>query len=298
MNYRLIIYLLFSVISTEIFGQYYDTGQDPGSIKWLQIKTSRFTVIYPESYGQEGVKFAQSLDDSFTKLNSLYSVKKVRIPVIIHSYTTFSNGYVVWAPKRMEIYPTPEQNGIPIDPVEQLTVHELTHVLQMISLKKGFSGAMSVLWGQQFTGGISVLLPQWFMEGDAVFAESLLSPSGRGRTPSFLKQMKAIALEKPKMYNYDKMLTGSFKTFTPDHYQYGYQMIAWSYAKYGSRLWNKTLDFTAKYPFTLNPVNFSLSRNAAITKSRLYSETFDSLKAIWQILLITKHSIRQGRRIM
>jgi hypothetical protein len=282
MKYKPILYLLLLTVCQGILAQYYDTGQDPASVKWMQIKTNRFTLIYPESYGMEGVKFAKSLDDSFAKLSSLYSVKKVRIPVIIHNYTTFSNGYVAWAPKRMEIFPTPEQNGIPMDPMEQLTTHELTHVLQMVSLKKGFTKALSIISGEQFTGIISVLLPLWFMEGDAVFAESLLSPSGRGRTPSFQKQMKAIALEKPKMYSYDKMIAGSFKKFIPDHYQYGYQMVAWSSARYGPQIWNKTLDFTAKYPFTINPVNLSLYKNAGLTKSKLFSETFDSLKTIWQ----------------
>jgi hypothetical protein len=281
-KYSLVIYIFLVTISSNILAQYYDTGQDPASLKWMQIKTNRFTVIYPDSYSSEGVKFAESLDNSYAKLTSLYSVKKVRIPVIIHNYTTFSNGYVAWAPKRMEIFPTPEQNGIPMDPVEQLTTHELTHVLQMVSLNKGFSKGMSVLFGEQFTGAVSALLPLWFMEGEAVLAESLFSQSGRGKTPSFQKQMKAISLENPKMYSYDKILAGSFKDFIPDHYQYGYQMIAWSYSKYSPLLWNKTLDYTAKRPYTINPVNLSLSINAGLTKSKLFSETFDSLYTIWQ----------------
>jgi hypothetical protein len=279
--YHIISIILFS-ISININAQYYDTGQDPASIKWKQIKTSRFRVIYPASYGLEGVRFARSLDDSYTKLTSLYSANKFRIPVIIHNYTTFSNGYVAWAPKRIEIYPTPEQDGIPLDPVEQLATHELTHVLQMVSLNKGFTRAMSVLSGEQFTGATAVLLPLWFMEGDAVFAESLLSPSGRGRTPAFQKELKAIALENPKMYSYDKMISKSFKNFIPDHYHFGYQMIAWSYARYGPQLWNKAIDYTAKNPYTINPINLSLRKNAGLTKSMLYSETFDSLKSIWK----------------
>jgi hypothetical protein len=149
-------------------------------------------------------------------------------------------------------------------------------------LNKGFTRAMSVITGEQFKGAVSALLPLWFMEGDAVFAESLLSSSGRGKTATFQKEMKAIALEKSKMYSYDKMVAGSFKTMIPDHYHYGYQMVAWSFSKYNSQLWNKTLDFTAKYPFTLNPVNYSLMENAGISKSRLFKETFDSLKVIWQ----------------
>jgi hypothetical protein len=281
-KYRLPIYFLLIFISSDILAQYYDTGQDPSSIKWLQIKTSHFNVIYPSSYGSEGIRFARSLDASYSKLTSLYSVKRVRIPVIIHNYTTFSNGYVAWAPKRMEIYPTPEQNGIPMDAVEQLTTHELTHVLQMSSLNKGFTRAMTALGGEQVIGGITALLPMWFMEGDAVFAESLLSQSGRGRTPSFQKQLKAVLLENPKMYSYDKMIAGSYKKFVPDNYQYGYQMVAWSYAKYGNELWNKTLDYTAKFPFTIIPVNWALLKNAGLIKETLFRETYDSLKIIWK----------------
>jgi hypothetical protein len=282
MKFRLVLLILLISTGYEISAQYYDTGQDPAFLKWMQIKTRRFTLIYPKSYGADGLKFARSLDESFGKLSSLYPERKVRLPVVIHNYTTFSNGYVAWAPRRMEIYPTPEQNGIPSDPVDQLTIHELTHVLQMTSLNKGFTKVMSVFTGEQFTGAVSALLPTWFLEGDAVFAETLLSPSGRGKTPSFLKQMKAIALEKPKMYSYDKIISGSFRSYTPDQYYYGYQMIAWSYAKYGTQLWNNTLDFTGKYPFTLNPVNFSLRHQSSLTKSSLYKETFNSLKTLWQ----------------
>ncbi len=121
MKYRwLIIYSILILFCQNIYSQYYETGQDPASLKWVQIKTDRFKVIYPESYGQGGVEFAKSLDDAYSRLGSLFPQKKFRIPVIIHNYTTNSNGYVAWAPRRMEIYPTPEQNTIPLDPVKQL----------------------------------------------------------------------------------------------------------------------------------------------------------------------------------
>ncbi len=89
----------------------------PSSLKWVQIKTGRFKIIYPEKYGEAGIEFARSLDDAYSRLGSLFPEKKFTIPVIIHNYTTKSNGYVAWAPRRMEIYPTPEQNTIPLDPL-------------------------------------------------------------------------------------------------------------------------------------------------------------------------------------
>ena len=87
------------------------------------------------------------------------------------------------------------------------------------------------------------------MEGDAVLAESLLSGSGRGRTPAFQKQMKAIVINGKKMFSYDKMLFGSFRDFTPDHYQFGYQIAAWSSLKYGHSIWNQALGLHFKVSF-------------------------------------------------
>jgi hypothetical protein len=277
----IILYSTLLLIAQSAFSQYYDTGQDPASLKWIQIKTDRFKVIFPEKYGQGGIEFAKSLDDAYSRLGSLFPEKKFRIPVIIHNYTTTSNGYVAWAPRRMEIYPTPEQNTIPLDPLKQLSIHELTHVLQMESLNKGFSKGISFLFGEQIYGIVAFLLPLWFLEGDAVFAESALTESGRGRSPSFQKQLKAITVEKQKLYKYDQIVSGSFREFIPDHYQSGYQIVTWAMAKHDTQVWNKMLDYTAKQPFTINPVNISLTKSTGLRKKTLYRETFDTLKTIW-----------------
>lgn len=277
----LLLTVCFLLLSFMAGAQYYETGQDPGSLKWMQIKTERFKVIYPESYGERGVDFARALDDAYQKMVTLYPAKKFRIPVIIHNYTTESNGYVAWAPSRMEIYPTPEQNSIPLDPNTQLAIHELTHVFQMESLNKGFTRAISFLTGEQFPGIVSSLVPLWFLEGDAVFSESVLTNSGRGRTPSFQKQLKALMIEKGKIYSYDKIINGSFRDFVPDHYHTGYQITSYSYARYDSSLWKKALNLTANTPFLINPVNLSLRGNASLTKKRLFREAFDTLKTIW-----------------
>ncbi|MZP54410.1 MAG: hypothetical protein GT600_03085, partial [Bacteroidales bacterium] len=200
MGYRSLWFCIFFLVPFSVSAQYYETGQDPANLKWLQIKTDRFRIIYPEKYGINGIEFARSLEQAYNDLSVLYPVSRARIPVIIHNYTTQSNGYVAWAPSRMEIYPTPEQNTIPLDPNRSLALHELTHVLQMQSLNKGFSRFMSVFFGQQFPGAMAALLPLWYLEGDAVFAESALSGAGRANSASFQKQLKAISVEKGKVY--------------------------------------------------------------------------------------------------
>jgi hypothetical protein len=282
MRYPLIFTYIALLLTREVAsGQYFETGEDPASLKWLQIKTNHFTVIYPEKYSKGGIAYARSFDNAYLKLVSLFPEKKFRIPVVIHNYTINSNGYVAWAPRRIELYPTPEQNTIPLATEKQLTIHELAHVFQMESLNNGFSKIMTLFFGEQFTGIVASLLPQWFLEGDAVFAESALTESGRGRSPSFLKQFKAITVENSNLYKYDKIINGSFKDYVPDYYESGYQMVSWAMAKYDHQIWNKVLNYTSDQPFTLNPVNISLSQNIGLKKKTLYKETFDTLKTLW-----------------
>ncbi|TFG41231.1 MAG: hypothetical protein E4H43_04615, partial [Bacteroidia bacterium] len=90
-----------------------------------------------------------------------------------------------------------------------------------------------------------------------------------------------MMIEKGSVYKYDKSVNSSFRDFVPDHYQYGYQMTAWSYAKYNPEMWKKALNLTAGAPFLMNPVNLSLRKSASLTKKKLFTETFDTLKILW-----------------
>jgi hypothetical protein len=271
--------ILMLLLPASLQGQYYQTGQDPASLRWLQVKTGKFRIIYPEKYGKAGLDYAMSLMQAESDLSGMFPSKKFRIPVVIHNFSTASNGYVAWAPRRIEIYPTPEQNAIPGDQFRLLSIHELTHVHQLKSLSRGFTALMSVFLGEQATGITAALLPLWYLEGNAVLTETALTNSGRGRSPAFQKQLKAIALDRGN-YRYDKILNGSYLDFVPNHYESGYQMVAWAMAMHDTSIWKKVLRYTGNYPFTLNPVNLSLS-GTGLSKRSLYKETFDSLRNIW-----------------
>ena len=111
-------------------------------------------------------------------------------------------------------------------------------------------------------------------------------PHGSRRTlatrASRLSMQRRTMICRNKIYRYDKMLFGSFRDYTPDVYQFGYQIAAWSNSKYGHDIWNKALDYTAKYPFTGSPMQFSLLRSTGLTKEGLFTQTFDTLKTIWE----------------
>jgi len=267
----------------RLSGQFYDTGTDPASINWYQIKTENYRLVFPHSYRAEAPVLARNLENAYRSMSGIYQTGKrdYLTNVIVHSYSTESNGYVAWAPRRMELYPSPQQNSIPQSQSLQLSFHESVHVLQLKSLEKGFSGFMNILGGQQFTGLVSALIPQWFYEGDAVFYETKLNPGGRGENPSFNKGLKALYTSKPEGYSYDKMLFGSYRDHTPDHYQFGFRMMEYSRFQYGDVLWKNVMSYSAKFPLTLNPVNLELGNSANLKKKKLFIETFDTLQSIW-----------------
>ncbi len=283
MGNRIVIAVLLICISLGAKGQYYETGQEPASFKWEKLRSYHFTFIYPEDYTNRIEKYVYSFEKAYELLKGSYKGPLLdNIPVIIHNHTTGSNGYVAWAPKRIELYPYPGQENIPMEHIQQLALHETMHVLQMNSFRRGISKTITYLFGEQYTGALGIFTPFWFLEGEAVYAETAWSYSGRGRIPSFEKKLKASLLENDKMYGYDKMIFGSYRDFTPNHYEFGYQMSAWARTMYGDKVWQEPMDYVALRPYTLNPLNAALKKYTLNTKEDVYYETMVYLRDRWE----------------
>ena len=284
------VFLLF-LLPQLVYSQYYNSGQDPGRLKWLKIESDKFSIICPTDYEKNGIVFLNSLEKAYDKLSPLFPEQKIKIPIVIHNYSSESNGTVVWAPKRMEIYPTPDQNGAPIDFFEELSIHELTHVFQMNSLIQGFTKVGTVLFGEQFIGLAAATLPMWYLEGHAVFTESYFSASGRGRSPSFLKYYKAIAVDKGN-YKYDKMILGSYRNYVPNHYYSGYQTVAAAVRDYGDTFWSDMISYSGKNLYLISPWSFALPKKIGLSKKKLMEKTFDDLLVSWQKELELNEAIK------
>ncbi len=279
---RFVILLIMSLFSLARAGaQYYDTGQDPASLRWLQIRTPHFRIIYPDDFGGEAFRYARLLEESFEKLSVLYPGVRTNIPVIIHNHSMQSNGYVSWAPRRMELYPLPGQDNLPMHPAAQLAVHETVHMLQLGSLNsRGFGRALRFILGEHAVGLSAVMIPLWAFEGDAVYAETATTPSGRGRSNAFIRGAMALSLKPGGIYGYDKMLSGSYRNFTPNHYVFGYLMMN-HLRTIDPDAWNEVYRI-ASNGLPGNPVNAGLRKETRLTKRRLYDATFAALGKSWR----------------
>lgn len=274
-------YLLILYLSPG-YSQFFTTGQDPYQTVWEQIKTENFQIIYPKEFYKEANRVANLLDYSYAYLSESLDKKPRKVSVILHNSSVLSNGYVSWAPKRMEFVTTPPPDGYAEDWLEQLVLHEFRHIVQIDKLNQGFTKFLSLIFGQQATGAMVGYLPLWFMEGDAVVTETALSSAGRGRLPSFEMKLKALLTENDRKITYDKMYLGSYKDFIPSYYQSGYYMVAYSRLNYGNKFYSDVLDNVARKPYMISPFYFGLKKHYNLSKIQLYKETFDTLKYLWQ----------------
>lgn len=274
------VILLFSTL--PIFGQYYTSGTDPASIKWKQINTDRFRLVFPEEFSHAALDLSFYLDSIAPKVEALLHHRPKKIDILIHGRSAYSNGFVSWAPRRIELYPTPDQENYSTDWLEQLAIHEYRHVVQIDKLRQGFTKFGSWFTGQQAIGAVlGLYVPLWFMEGDAVITETTLSKSGRGRLPVFTQPLKARLIE----YGYDsfdKAYLGSYRDYIPDYYKLGYHFTAEVRRRYGADLWSDVLDNIGRNSWSLTPFRKAIRKTGFRNQRLLYNAVFDSLTTEWR----------------
>jgi hypothetical protein len=256
-----ILFLLFIIFWSQYsVAQFYSTGQDPASAKWNQINTDNFQIIFQKEFNDQAQNIANILEYYYKKAGKTLEHNPRKISVIVHNQTITSNGYVAWAPKRMELFATPPQDVYPDPWIEHLCIHELRHVVQIDKLNQGITKILAIIFGQQATGLVTAQLPMWYLEGDAVCMETALTDFGRGRLPFFERGIKTHLLSDDDRYSFDKMLFGSYRNYVPNYYELGYQLTAYTRSKYGSDVWSRVENHVAQNSYTLLPTYYAFYR--------------------------------------
>lgn len=289
MNHKYQLLFLLFLLPFWLSAQYYLSGEDPASLRWKQINTNYFRIIYPEQSALQAQELARLLDQTYHASRLDIVSPALKSDLILHNQSVISNASVAWAPRRLEFYTTPAQDGYAQDWFKQLAAHELRHVAQISKLNQGFGHAMNIVLGEQASAALlGAFVPLWFMEGDAVTNETMLSFSGRGRDGIFLSKLRAQLLQKG-YYVYDKAYFGSYKDYTPNIYELGYYLVAHNKVKYGPLLWENALRQTARKPYTFVPFSLGIKQVTGIGKNKLYKETMYELYESWKTTFDTSY---------
>ncbi|RYZ23151.1 MAG: hypothetical protein EOO16_06175 [Chitinophagaceae bacterium] len=252
-------------------------GAFPPSVRWQQIRTDTAQVVFPLPAGAQAQRIA-GIIHRMAEADS-GSTRFRRIPIVLHNNTTLANGYVALAPFRSEYYLVPGSNifefgNLPWN--EQLAIHEYRHVQQYNRFNRGLSRVAGGLLGQEGRSLFNALsVPDWYFEGDAVYAETVFTPQGRGRQPWFFNNFESIWKE-GRNYSWAKLRNGSYRDLVPNHYPLGYLLVNYGREKYGADFWTKVTNDAAAfkglfYPFQRAVLRYSGQRYKSFRKEALES---------------------------
>lgn len=260
MRLSLLVFLISGIITTGIAQNF---GGNPASLSWKQINTTHTRVIFPAGLDSQASRITNVMKLLGDTTAGTIGGKQRKWNIVLQNQTTIPNAYVRMAPVMSELYMTPAQDNFSTGSIrwdDNLIIHENRHIQQFSNFNKGFTKLFSFFLGQEgqlLANGITI--PDYFFEGDAVWQESLVSAQGRGRMPSFYNGFKSL-WQANKNYSWMKLRSGSYKDYTPDHYQLGYILTAYGYEKYGENFWQKVTTDAARFTGVFYSFNKAIER--------------------------------------
>lgn len=267
------------------------TGPQPSIVKWSSIQNKAVRVIFPDQNLKEAERIANII--ALVRERSVTSIgdKNEQIDLLVNTNTIQSNAYVTLMPYHSQFYATGAQ-GVRMGTtnwLDDLALHEYRHSLQFSNAKRGLTKLLYFLSGDIGWGaGMGLSMPAWFFEGDAVLSETIFSSSGRGRSPGFFEEQRALLLA-DKSYSYMQARNGSLKKLIPDHYPLGYTMVNYGRNHYGSDIWTKVLADAGAYKQVPYPLSQALKKYTGLSTKQLYKQAYQNLKTQWKKELDSLH---------
>ena len=290
--------LLFAGLfaASAVSAQFHSTGDDPGQVRWNVARSAHYKLLYPRGMDSLARTYARALEafypDEGRTIGYLPGSQYSRpLPVVLHPFGGESNGSVAWAPMRMDLFTLPD----PYDPEPlpwptNLAVHESRHAAQMQFGADGLFRPFKWILGEMFAGAMAGVYPStWFLEGDAVVAETALTAAGRGRSGAFMAYYQA-AFDRGDFRNWYRWRYGSYRLQAPNHYALGYMSLAGVRYLYDDPLFaSDYLRGVARHPWRF----FNTRRSFREASGKKFSEAFDDIMHTFHALW-TEDAARRG----
>lgn len=276
---QLLLIILLILFSLTISAQ----GQSPSSIKWYEINTKHSKIIFPEEITDNAQKAGNLIDYLYAYETNSLKTKPKKIPIILYNQSTVSNGFAGLRPRRSVWFSTPTQFATELgtdDWFYILGTHEFRHIVQYSKMNNHFTKFLSTIFGQTGLLMGEYSIPYWFFEGDAVCTETSLTKGGRGRIPQFEMPVRTILLSDIKV-SYDVAKFGSYKTFYPNYYNFGYLMTSQARVMFGKEVFNKTLDKSSRISFWPYSFSIGLKKTTGLNEKKMYQAVMSRLDSVW-----------------
>ncbi len=281
---RFFVTLALCLHALPLSAQFYPDGRGPMNLRWMQTKAPGYRLIYPDYFAPTAVGMTQLLDSIAPHIGYGFALPSKSVPILLYTENQQSNGMVVWAPKRMELVTTAPANSSADPWLEQLVIHESRHVAQISAMRDGLTKLASWLFGEAGMALGMIGVPKWFMEGDAVMAETRFSEFGRGLQPSFSVDLRALLMDSTlvRPFPMDKWVCGSYNQHIPDIYTFGYHMIGAGERHGGPNMWGEAVTFAAKWPVLLVPMRIYMKHHYGAHAGQISRGALRELALFWR----------------
>lgn len=299
----LLIFIFISLLCVNANAQFSLTGSDPAAVRWRQMETENFRLIFPKGEDSLARVYGTELEQARLRIagSSGYLIGqsyKGKMPVVLHSRYVLPNASVTWAPKRMDIFTVNDPYAPTAMPwVRNLAIHEGRHAAQMQFGADRGNKVLHWFFGEMAAGAFAGIYPgPAFLEGDAVVAETAFSRSGRGRQADFLEYMM-LAFDCGDWRDYYRWFYGSNKLYTPDYYRIGYMLIA------GTRVFFNDPLFTQEYfdRVVRKGGFFNLQKTVKSASGKSFNESFrtieENFQQLWNIEAAVREPFMPSRQI-
>ncbi len=241
----------------------------PLATSWHQINTPHFQIIYPFELEKLAQRTANLLEHIYHPTSKALNYTPAKIAIVLHNKTIESNAFVHLTPKSAHFITTPPQSwDFTNEWINGTAIHEFRHIVQFDKLQSDYYKIIYYLFGEL---GVSIFIkiftPDWYLEGDAVDAETYLTKGGRGRIPEFILPIRANVLA-GKDISYDNAYLG-YHDPNISVYALGYLLITHIKRKYGNNKWNYVWDGYTLEDITKKDID------------KIYKDTIDDLWSIW-----------------
>lgn len=274
------------IVSLPASAQFYSNGASPSNVRWKSLKGENVEVIVPDFAVAEGRRVAFMMDSVSNHIcyGLGEGLRPLPAPVVMHAQNAASNGIAIMAPARVEMCAIPATSSYATPWLRQLSVHEYRHAAQYAALFSGHAKWPYYVLGEQALLALTGTLPFWWLEGDAVDAETQASLFGRALQPSFTMHYRAVGREILERENPDVWFSGSYNRHIPSHYELGYQMVTTANTVAGKYAWGEVVDYAAHRFYTITPFEWGMREELGYSTSELFFKTFTRLNEHWDSL--------------
>lgn len=285
---RLKLILVIAVLAyVPAFSQSTTVLENNPNLKWKQVKSPNFNVIFPEGFEAQAQRMANTLEHIRIPESKTLGGAPRKVSIVLQNQSAISNGFVSITPRRSEFFAMPSQNYNfqgNLDWLDLLATHEYRHIVQFNQANRGFNKALYYLFGANTLAAMSyVAVPQWFWEGDAVVTETEFTKSGRGRIPHF-DLLFRTNLQEGRTFNYNKQFLRSYKHNIPDHYVLGYHMVNYLRKRTGSEeSWDNITRRAWSVPFMPFTFSSAIKKESGLYVKDLYTELAKDMQKEWQL---------------